>query len=224
MNILLIEDDIPLNTTITDYLTENKKCNVTSMFDGDDAIDVIDNMKFDLYIIDINIPNISGIELTKYIRQKDLDSIIIVITASLELANFKQAFSYGCSDYIKKPFFLEELEIRINNLMNKSLENNIIDISKNITYDIEYEILFIDEQPVNLRKKEKRLLNIFLKNINKTISNEEITNYVWENEIREKFPLRQLVSDLNNKLKSNKKLIFSESGIGYRFEIEDYND
>lgn len=120
MNILLIEDDITLNDTIAEYL-KFKGDDIESLEDGDKAIEIIDSKVFDLYIIDINIPNINGLDLLKYICQKDTKTPIIIITASLELENFKTAYKSGCDDYIKKPFYLEELDIRINKLMSKNL-------------------------------------------------------------------------------------------------------
>ncbi|TLS95053.1 response regulator [Aliarcobacter cibarius] len=86
MNILLIEDDITLNDTIAEYL-KFKGDDIESLEDGDKAIEIIDSKVFDLYIIDINIPNINGLDLLKYIRQKDTKTPIIIITASLELEN-----------------------------------------------------------------------------------------------------------------------------------------
>ena len=112
MNILLIEDDLTLNELITDYLKLNGN-SVVSLEDGMNAIDTINKTNFDLYIIDINIPHINGLEIVKYIRQKDISTPIIMITASMELENFKTAYKNGCDDYIKKPFYLEELEIRV---------------------------------------------------------------------------------------------------------------
>lgn len=85
MNILLIEDDLTLNELITDYLKLNGN-SVVSLEDGMNAIDTIDKTNFDLYIIDINIPHINGLEIVKYIRQKDLSTPIIMITASMELS------------------------------------------------------------------------------------------------------------------------------------------
>jgi DNA-binding response OmpR family regulator len=116
MNILLIEDDIQLNTTVTNYLQLNNY-EVTSLHDGQKAISYIDMIKFDLYIIDINVPSINGLEILTYIRNKDLKAPIIIITASMELSNFQTAFKNGCDDYIKKPFYLEELSVRINKLL-----------------------------------------------------------------------------------------------------------
>ena len=220
MNILLIEDDLTLNELITDYLKLNGN-SVVSLEDGMNAIDTINKTNFDLYIIDINIPHINGLEIVKYIRQKDISTPIIMITASMELENFKTAYKNGCDDYIKKPFYLEELEIRIDKLLSKkSNGNSLIKISDTITYDTEYEELSVRGEVKRLRKKERLLLNILLKNINKLVSNEIIENYVWENEIKELYPLRQLVNDLRKHFDNGAKFIFAERGMGYKFEIK----
>ncbi|SRR5574344_232114 len=220
MNILLIEDDLTLNELITDYLKLNGN-SVVSLEDGMNAIDTIDKTNFDLYIIDINIPHINGLEIVKYIRQKDISTPIIMITASMELENFKTAYKNGCDDYIKKPFYLEELKIRIDKLLSKkSNGNSLIKISDTITYDTEYEELSVRGEVKRLRKKERLLLNILLKNVNKLVTNEVIENYVWENEIKELYPLRQLVNDLRKHFDNGEKFIFAERGMGYKFEIK----
>ena len=217
MKVLLIEDDIQLNTTITNFL-KLLSYDVTSSMDGEVAINTIDSIDFNLFIIDISLPKISGLDIVKYIRQKDTITPIIMITASMELENFQKAFKNGCNEYIKKPFFLEELEIRINNLIDND-EKNTIQISDAISYDIEYEELKIEDEVIKLRKKKKKLLTILLQNINHTVKTEDIQNYVWENEIRENYPLRQLISELKNKFNNGEKFISSDVRIGYRFEI-----
>lgn len=219
MKVLVIEDDIQLNTTVSDFLRDSGY-DVASRYDGDDSIHAIDSTDYDLYIIDINIPNVNGLDIIKYIRQKDLHAPIIIITASMELENFKTAFDNGCSEYIKKPFYLEELEIRINNILKKQSEAHIIKISDTIFYDTEYEELNIDGEVVKLRKKERRLLTLLLLNINKTVTFEKIETYVWENEIRDSYPLRQLIFDLRKKFNTGDKFIFNDSSLGYRFETK----
>ncbi|MBF0265644.1 MAG: diguanylate cyclase [Gammaproteobacteria bacterium] len=126
MKILLIEDDVVLNETIDNYLSM-KGNELTTFDDGANAIEVIDKSSFDLYIIDINIPNINGLELVKLIRLNDPDAPIIIITASMELGHFKSAYHLGCDDYLKKPFHLEELEIRINKARDKIIELKLIE-------------------------------------------------------------------------------------------------
>lgn len=223
MKILLLEDDIILNDTISSYL-EFTGHDVQSCDDGERAIQVIDTLDasaFELYIIDINTPSVSGLEVVKYIRKKDLSVPIIMITASIELENFKTAYQNGCDDYIKKPFYLEELEIRINKLLKKSLEKQtVIKISDRISYDLDYEELVIDGVVKRLRKKEKRLLTLFLHNINKTLPLSKIESYVWENEIKDTYPVRQLVNDLRHVFDNGETFIFADRGIGYKFEIK----
>ena len=219
MNVLLIEDDVQLNNTISKYLSRNDY-EVTSLTDGEQAIYTIDSEQYDLYIIDINIPNVNGLEILQYIRQKDFTTPIIIITASLEFENFKVAFDSGCSEYIKKPFYLEELKIRIKNLLDTNKEDHLLQISDTISYDTEYEELTIENEIIKLRKKERRLLSILLQNVNKTVVMETIENYVWENEIKDQYPLRQLIAELRKKFNKEEKFIFADKGIGYRFEIK----
>jgi len=212
MKILIVEDDIQLNTTISNYLLL-KGYEVQSVFDGKKALNLI-NEKFDIFIIDINIPEVNGIELLKEIRKTKSNIPVIMITASLELENFQESFKSGCNEYIKKPFYLEELEIRIDKLI-KNIKQ-IIYIEDDIKYDMKYEELTIDNKVIDLTKKEKKLLTILLKNLNHIVSNEEIQNFVWD-DIKETYPLRQLVNNLRRKFPKN--YIVSKKAVGYKFEI-----
>ena len=216
MKVLLIEDDIQLNKTIKKFL-ELQKYDVVSVLNGDDAITTIDMYNFDMYIVDINLPNISGLDIVKYIRKKDITNPIIMITASLEVNNFIEAYDNGCSEYIKKPFHLKELEIRIENLLQNH-KADLLQINNNTTYNFKYEELKIYDDTIHLRKKVNRLLQVLLKNINHTVKTEDIISYVWENEIKEKYPLRQLITDLRKEFNMDKNYIIAISGIGYKFE------
>ena len=208
MKILIIEDDIQLNSTITNFL-EYKGYETTSLEDGEKALSYIDKDFYDLYILDINIPKVSGLEILKYIRSKEINSPIIIITASLELENIKTAYKNGCDEYIKKPFYLEELEIKIDKIYPKFEDKNIIKISKNISYNLDLEELIIDKKVVRVRKKESRLLKILIKNANKTVLTENLEDYVWQNDIKHIYPLRQLVNELRKYFKNYGKFIFS---------------
>ena len=217
MKVLLIEDDIQLNTTVKTFL-KIKKYEVDSSFDGDEALLLIDRNDYGIYIIDINLPKVSGLDIVKYIRQKDKDTPIIMITASLEVDNFVKAYENGCSEYIKKPFHLKELELRMDNLLELK-KSKILKITDKISYDINFDELFINKESIKLRKKEKRLLSILIKNLNHVVKNEEILNYVWENDIKEKYPLRQLIAELRKKFTLEKNYIISQVGVGYKFEV-----
>lgn len=198
MKVLIIEDDIQLNIAISEFF-KIKTFDIVSVTDGLKAIDQIESEHFDLYIIDINIPRINGLDLLKHIRKTDLNTPIIIITASLEIENFSTAFDNGCNEYIKKPFHLKELDIRINNLLSLN-KPATISVRDELNYDLNTEEFFYKNKPISLRYKEKRFCAIMIKHVNTIVSNEMIHDYVWEGEIKETYPLRQLLGELRKKL------------------------
>jgi DNA-binding response OmpR family regulator len=214
MKVLVIEDDIQLNTTIKKFLELNNY-EVQTVLDGKKALDTIQDSKFDLYVVDINIPNINGLEFIKHIREYDKESAIIMITASLDIDDFTKAYEYGCNDYIKKPFHLKELDVRIKKLFD---DKEILKINDYMSYNFKYQELTINGKVVHLRKKTNKLLQILLKNLNHTVKTEEIIKYVWADEKKENYPLRQLTADLRKELNTKKEHIISVFGVGYRFE------
>jgi DNA-binding response OmpR family regulator len=198
MRVLIVEDDVQLNIAISEFF-KLKAFEIVSVKDGLQALEYIDTEYFDLYIIDINIPRINGLDLLKHIRKTDLNTPIIIITASLEIENFSVAFKNGCSEYIKKPFHLKELDIRINNLL--ALKNPVtLTLNDELTYELNKEEFYYQNKPIKLRYKEKRFCAILMKHTNTIVSNEMIYDYVWEGQIKESYPLRQLLVELRKKL------------------------
>jgi len=218
MKILVIDDNKKLNNIIKQFL-ELKNYQVTSIIDPKEALKIIDKENFDLYIIDIHLPHINGLDIVKQIRSKNLNIPIIMITSSLEVDNFINAFKNGANEFIKKPFHLEELEIRINNLFNKRV-TNLIKIDDSLSFDLINQELYKDGKLITLRKKEARLLTILLKNKNNIVSKEDLISYVWENKDKQDYPLRQLVSSIKNKVPELKNKIKSFTAKGYMLEIE----
>lgn len=218
MNVLLVEDDIQLNAAISEFC-KLKSFDVVSVKDGLDAIHKIDNESFDLYLIDINIPQINGLDILKHIRKTNLKTPIIMITASLEIQNFSLAFESGCSEYIKKPFHLKELDIRINNLLNlKKARKIIINHEDELVYDLNKEEFLHKNKPIRLRYKEKRFCSILIEHANSIVPNEMIHDYVWEGEVKESYPLRQLLVELRKKLPFD--IIQTKIREGYMIETQ----
>ena len=225
MKILLVEDDKQLGRALKKTL-ETKGYEVNHIEDGEDAFNDILIHEYDVYLLDINLPKIDGIKLIKLIRHKNPNAIIIMITASAEIEDMEKAYGEnhdGCDEYIKKPFHSEELLLRIHHWIKvkqeqcvKNSENKNKLVIDNMEFYFDTLDLYIDGILANLRKKEKRLLAILLKNMGKTVTKDDIVKYVWENEERKEYPLRQLVSELKNKLP--KDYITSVVGIGYRFD------
>jgi len=224
MKVLLVEDDKQLGRALKKTL-ETKGYEVNHIEDGEDAFNDILLNEYDVYLLDINLPKIDGLKLIKLIRHKNPNAIIIMITASAAIEDMEKAYGEnhdGCDEYIKKPFHSEELLLRIQHWLKVKQEKcSSGDDENKVTIDnMEFYFdtfdLYIDGVLANLRKKEKRLLAILLKNLGKTVPKDELVSFVWENEERKEYPLRQLVSELKNKLP--KDYITSVVGIGYRFD------
>ncbi len=214
MKILLIEDDIRLSTSIeTFFKLKNHEIHIFN--DGLEFFNHLENSEhsYDLYIFDLNISGLDGLELIKHIRKTQLEIPIIIMTALLEMEILQQAFAYGCTEYINKPFDLKELDIRINKIFHNVTQ--LIE-TNDFIYDKSTMLLRYGNQIIELRKKEKLLLNILFKNIGYVVSSETISDYVWEGEIKETYPLRQLVNTVRQKLPKN--IIKTEVGIGYKID------
>jgi len=208
--VLIVEDDKNL-AVITSKVLEAKGFYPDLAKDGEEALGKVNQKNYKIYLVDINIPKIDGLELVKEIRKRDKDAIIIMLTGRIEDFYFQKAYDYGCDDYIKKPFSVSELLIRIERHLK---DINFIEFDE-FKFDFNELELYKNKKRIPLRKKEKRLLNLFLKNINKTLSSEEIVSYVWEKE-QKNYPLRQLINELRKKF--DKEYIKTVVGIGYRFE------
>jgi len=211
VKVLIIEDNIQLNTAITEFFNI-KSFESVSVNDGLQAIQSIDSQAFNLYIVDINIPEINGLDLLKYIRKTDIYTPIIIITASLEIENFSTAFENGCNEYIKKPFHLKELDIRVNNLLSLP-QTNRTTLTKELYYDFKSEEFVYKHTSIPLRHKEKRFCTLMMKKINNYVLFETIYDYVWEGEIKDNYPLRQLIAGLRKKLPL--KIIHTKIKVGY---------
>lgn len=217
MKILLMEDDLILNEIITEHLEENGY-EVLSVFDGEDAQEKIYSQTFDLLLLDVNVPSLSGFDLLKDIRLKEIKTPAIFITSANMLEDIEEGFKSGCDDYIKKPFELKELDLRINNikrLHNISPSTNI-KLSVNVFLDIEKLCIKKEENSIAITQKECDVLLYLIKNKNKNVSIEELSLNVWAYEDS------PIASTIRTYIKNLRKILGEEyilntRGVGYRF-------
>lgn len=212
MKILLLEDNKKLNETITKRL-KLKGYDVLSFIDGAEAYEKIAE-GFSCFILDINVPNIDGIKILKKIREFYSSLPVIIISASIELDVIKQAYEFGCNDFLKKPFFIDELEIKIEKLC--SIQNDKIYFDENSYFDFKSSLLVVDGIENRLTKKEKLLINLFLTKKNQVISYETIENYVWEGSFASLESIRSLLRRVRKIL--NKDYIQTVVDSGYIFK------
>ena len=208
MKIFLLEDDYSLNEAIKEII-QLENHSVENFYDGETAFSKISN-DFDLYILDINIPNINGLEILKQIKQINLKTKVIIISANINIDLIREAYTLGCDDYIKKPFDIEELLFKINRYEKK---DTIIYLDINITFNTISKELIINNKTVELTKNEKNLLFLLVDNLNNKISYEQIENFVYEGTSKTSDAIRSLVKRLRKKLP--KDLISNSLDEGY---------
>jgi len=209
INILLMEDELDLGETLQEML-ELEGYVVTWVKDGDEASEVSFEEKFDLYIFDINVPEINGLELVEALRDAEDNTPVIFISALIDLDTMKKAFSIGAEDYIKKPFFPEELLLRIEAKFKKN-EKRIC--YKDLEYNPKSKVLKRGEITLFLSSKQQKLFHFFITQLNKTIEPTSIMEYC---SIASMSALRVAI----NKLKTSTEMeIRSVHGIGYIVEV-----
>ncbi len=212
MKILLLEDNKKLNETITKRL-KLKGYNVLAFMDGAEALEAITE-GFSCFVLDINVPNVDGIKILKKIRELYEDLPVIIISASVELDVIKESYDFGCSDYLKKPFFIDELEIKIERLCQ--IQDDKIQFDKDCYFDFKSSLLIINKEEKRLTKKEKLLINLFLSKKNQVISYEAIENYVWEGNFASLESIRSLIRRVRKIL--DKEYIQTVVDTGYIFK------
>lgn len=220
MKILLLEDDIALSDILEDHLTHNG-FEVFIAMDGEKALEYFLDEVFDLAIMDINTPKISGLEVLKTIRKDyKIKTPVIMITAYQDTKHLKDAFENEVDDYIKKPFDLEELDQRVNRIcrhfaLNK---NDSIQID-DITFNPNECELIINDKKVSMAKKERDILRYFITHKNRVVSSEELLQNIWTYDDQPSdSTIRVYIKTLREFVGKDK--ITTIRGIGYKFESE----
>ncbi|MCF6330853.1 MAG: response regulator transcription factor [Sulfurimonas sp.] len=151
---------------------------VTHVRNGQNALDFTFKEKFDLYLLDINVPLIDGITLLKDLREADDTTPAIFLTSHKEKNKLFDAFSSGCDDYIKKPFDNDELLLRIKALLKRVDEKKVTCVGKLFLDTIHHRILY-DDVELDLSVKEYTLLSLLMAHVDSTVPKELIINELW---------------------------------------------
>ncbi|MBL3519298.1 response regulator transcription factor [Aliarcobacter lanthieri] len=218
--ILLLEDDYNLSETVAEYF-EEQGFEVVCVFDGEDAAFKAYEENFDLYLFDVNVPKKRGFEVLKELRDEGKTTPAIFITSLNSMDSLEEGFLSGCDDYIRKPFELKELLLRVQTLIKKefSKKNEIIQIAPNITFNSISNELKCDNEEIKLNLKELKLLKLFLQNPNELLSHDRIYDFVWDyDEEYSDNSLRTYIKNIRKILGKDK--IVSLKKLGYRFNQE----
>lgn len=217
MRILLTEDNFIVGKSIKQIL-ENKKYLIDWVQDGESCETALNTTNFDIIILDINLPDISGIEIIKKIRSKKNYTPILVLSARNSIENKIEGLNLGADDYLTKPFDYEELLARIKSLhrRNKGIAENILTF-KNIELDANKHIVKFKNNIIEISPKEFTILKILLENIDRPISKNQLEDaiYSWNSSI-ESNAIEVFIHNLRKKIPL--EFITTVRGIGYRIE------
>ena len=213
MKILLIEDDIILGESLREYLTNN---NFNAVWISDDRFidEHIRHKKFDLILLDLMLKYNRGEDLIRKIKSKQ--SIpIIVTTAKGNLKDKELCFEYGADDYLVKPFSPKELILRIKAVLKRYIDIKDHFSSGSLYVNFKNRTLTVGSKEIKLTYTEWNLLSLFIKNRGKIISNNDILNYVWDNNPVGDESIRTYVKRLRSILPDG--VIKTYKGRGYKF-------
>ena len=212
--ILLLEDDEVLSETLIELL-ESENFEVLHVEDGEMALDATFVSKFDLLLLDVNVPFLNGFELLKSLREGGDMTPAIFITALSDVASLSQGFEVGADDYIKKPFDFDELLIRINALLKKRYHtySNEITIG-DFRFVIEKDELYSGSKFIPLPPYELNITRILFQNLNKTVQKEYLLDVLGDGKEMSEGALRVHMT----KLRKIGLPIDTIKGIGYRLE------
>ncbi len=219
-SILLLEDDLQLNDTIKQFL-ELKGYEVFSAYDGFQAENIYYEKHIDLMLLDVKVPKINGFEFLKNLRKSGKNTPAIFITSLNSVDDVTKGFDMGADDYIRKPFALKELLVRVESILKRAYgsRDSKIELSDGLVFDIKELRLTKDSKKIPLKTKELKLLALFLQNPNELIDYEKINSALWDyDEISSSGSLRAYIKRLREVIGKDK--IETVKNIGYRFVKE----
>lgn len=218
MKILLLEDEYMLARSIRTYLLSRGHL-VDHYDNGQDVLDVIEGKSHDFYILDINTPLVGGLECLQAIESRYPIVPKIIISAYHDIDYISDAFDLGCSDYLKKPFNLKELDIRIQRLSTQTQQHAepssdpLIHLSSRYAFNKQTNLLYFDGIVQKFTKREYALIILFVSNLGQVMTDESIRSFIWDGEDTEASTIRSLVNRVRHKLKE--ELIENMRGFGY---------
>lgn len=228
MFVLLVEDEVPLAKLVCEYLLD-EGIETDHAVKATQALQLLEEQSFDVLILDINLPDMSGFELCQLIRQRGLNIPTIMLTARHSLEDKEQGFRAGTDDYLVKPFAMQELVMRLKALQQRGNRSDKIQLGK-LTLEVSKHKALINDgserYEIVLTPDEWRLL-LLLSRENKTVSREKIFEQLWPDDSGTDDGLKMLLFRLRKTLShtlANAKLddkvleIKTIRGIGLRLE------
>ena len=223
MKLLYAEDEISMSEAVVDVLTYHKY-NVDAVYDGADALAYAEAEQYDGMILDIMMPELSGLEVLEQLRKKGNNTPILLLTAKVEIEDRIQGLDMGADDYLPKPFAMGELLARVRAMLRRK-ENFTPDILKvgNLTLNMQSYELSCNGQSFVLPKLEYQLMELLMLNKGIYLSTEDLLTKVWGYETNAELgTVWVYISYLRKRLTalSANVAIRVKRNVGYTLEVE----
>lgn len=228
-HILIVEDDVDINNLISKTL-KKRGFKVTQAFSGSEASLCLSMKDFDMILLDLMLPGLSGEEVIKDVREK-MDIPVIVISAKTSLDDKVNLLNLGVDDYITKPFELDEIVARINAQLRRYRKFNTTTKKEDKSNEIIFKDLILNEESrsvtlkkeiISLTSHEFDILNILMKNPDKVYSRESLYEQVWKSGYYgEDNTVNVHISNIRKKIKEidkDKEYIKTVWGIGFKLD------
>lgn len=216
--LLLLEDDVTLHETLKEYL-EEEGFEVVGAFDGESAQDLLFEQSFDLLILDVNVPRENGFALLRHARSHGIHAPALFITSRDAMEDVEEGFESGADDYLRKPFALKELFLRVQSMLRRRFSHPPdarIEIAQGVSYDMLAGTLYYHDEAVVLGNKQQRLLALLLQRRGEVVTHETIASHLWDfDETPSDDALRTYIKELRKIV--GKERIISHKRTGYQF-------
>jgi len=217
VKILLLEDEYALRVSVEEFL-HDLDLEVDAFENGDEAFDAAYHGHYNLLVLDVKVPGMDGFELLKTLREKDIMIPALFLTSLSHIDDLSKGYTLGCCDYIKKPFDLKELQIRVEHALRSEClhaKKELITLNDIYAYDAKNFILLEEGKKIELTKTEKRILESLISHRAEVVSIEAFQDEVW-GEYIDPANIRVQINKLRKKLRS--ELIINVRGLGYKID------
>lgn len=182
MRILIVEDELHLNDLLHDYLIDSfKDALITQAYDGFVALELISKETFDLVLLDVMLPHINGFDLLKKVKSLKKDVAVLMLSSLSDEESQLKGYQFGADDYVTKPYSPKIVIKKVEAILSRYRDGstNTLNTYGILSFDFDKYELFIEGDSVSLNNKEWALLSLFIKNIGRVFSREDLLNLVW---------------------------------------------
>jgi len=225
MRVLIVEDDRDVAINISEYL-EPRGIALDFAYNGQAALALLLDHAlehaFDVIVLDVGLPGVNGFTVAETLRQRQVNTPILFLTARDALEDKTTAFEIGADDYMVKPFALKELDLRVRALHRRATTTHArCLVFADLKYDLDTQLVVRNGRSVKLNRLQKSFLHLLMRDAPKLVTKQEIAHHLWRDDPPSLCTLRTLVFEVRSAIdiEDSPSLIHTEHGQGYALRL-----